>query len=73
MPYVSVSGAARQISDEVGCPISPPQISNLFYRRHLDDKRCPIVGRSRLIPVDYIPAIVAELRRRGLMQDRVGS
>jgi len=71
MSVTSVSGAARQISDQTGCTISPHQISNLFYRGQLDDERCPIVGRARLIPADYIPAIVAELRRRGLLNEQV--
>jgi hypothetical protein len=73
MSVTSVGGAARKIADLTGCTVHPHQISNLFYRGQLDDERCPIVGRARLIPVDYIPAIVAELRRRGLLNERVPS
>lgn len=50
---LSVSEVARKI----GC--RPREISDLFYSRRLDDERCPIVGRRRVIPADY----VAEIRR----------
>ena len=71
MSHLSVSDAAREIADREGCNVAPHLISNLFYRRHLDNDRCPIVGRARLIPVDYIPEIVAELRRRGLLEVQI--
>ena len=71
MPVISVGGAAHKIKDLTGCTVHPQQISNLFYRGHLDNDRCPIVGRARLIPVDYIPEIVAELRRRGLLEVQI--
>lgn len=71
MSVLSVSDAARKISAENRCIVAPNVISFLFYRRLLDDERCPIVGRARLIPADYIPVIVAELRRRGLLTEQV--
>jgi hypothetical protein len=55
----TVSEAAR------GWGVPPRLISDLFYQRHLDDARCPVVGGRRLIPQDYLPSIEAALRHAG--------
>ena len=57
--HLSVSEAARRWG------IPPRLLSDLFYARRLDDRRCPIVGGRRLIPEDYLPEIEAVLRRTG--------
>lgn len=67
MTNLSVSAAARQLSEETGVTIPPPVISTLFYKRRLDDNRCPIVGGHRLIPDDYLPAIKQALRDQGVL------
>ena len=67
MRSFTVSEAARHISRETGQTVSPQDISNLFYRRHLDDDRCPVVGRFRLIPLDYLPTVRHVLCERGLL------
>ncbi len=67
MATLTVSAAARHISRETGITVPPHVISTLFYRRELDDERCPIVNRARLIPEDYLPAIEAALRERGIL------
>lgn len=54
---LTVSDVARRL----GLP--PKLLSDLFYRRHLDDDRCPVAGGRRLIPEDYVPAVERELRR----------
>jgi len=59
MTYLSVSEAARRLKAR------PRDISDLFYRRHLRDDLCPIVGGRRLIPEDYLGMIAAELCRAG--------
>jgi hypothetical protein len=61
----TVSEAARQLTHSCGAVISPKVISDLFYRRILDDTACPIVGGRRLIPGDYVPVIERALRHRG--------
>ena len=43
------------------------KIGDLFYKRYLDDDRCPVVGRFRLIPEEYLPTIERVLRERGLL------
>ncbi len=67
MRSLTVSETARQLSRQTGKTVSPQAISNLFYKRRLDDERCPIVGRFRLIPADYVPTIERVLRERGLL------
>ena len=67
MPALTVSEAARRISRETGQTVSPQEISNLFYKRVLDDDQAPIVGRFRLIPASYLPAIKRILQDRGLL------
>lgn len=64
---LTVSEVARRLSRETGSTVAPHVISALFYKRQLDDDICPIVGRIRLIPEDYIPAIEGELRRHGFL------
>jgi hypothetical protein len=65
MPHISVSEAARKIGHQVGRDVRPKDISELFYRRQLRDDLCPVVSGRRLIPLDYLPLIVAALRRAG--------
>lgn len=67
MQSLTVSETARYLSRRTGETVSPQAISNLFYKRRLDDDRCPIVGRFRLIPADYVPTIERVLRERGLL------
>lgn len=64
----TVSEVAREISRDEGVIIAPHVISNLFYRRQLDDARCPVVNRVRLIPPDYVPEIRNVLERSGLLK-----
>jgi hypothetical protein len=48
----------------------PPQVlSNLFYRRVLDDTICPVVNGRRVIPGEYVPEIEQVLRDRGLIDE----
>lgn len=61
--HFTVSEAARQI---LGA--RPKDISDLLYRRRLDDARCPIVGGRRLIPLDYLPEVARVLREAGYLQ-----
>jgi hypothetical protein len=57
MGWLNVSEVARMVGAR-----RPKDISDLFYQRKLDDRRCPVVGGRRLIPADYVPAIEAALR-----------
>ena len=59
MHYLTVSQAARRLGAR------PRDISDLFYRRHLRDDLCPIVGGRRMIPEGYLDLIAAALRRQG--------
>ncbi len=67
MENLTVSAAARQLTRETGITIAPPLISTLFYKRHLDDSRCPVIGGRRLIPSTYLPAIRQALRDQGVL------
>jgi hypothetical protein len=67
MRSLTVSEVARHISRETGRTVPPHAISTLFYKRQLDDERCPVVGRCRMIPEDYIPTIEGMLREQGLL------
>jgi hypothetical protein len=65
MKVLTVSEVARSLG------VAPYRISELFYRRILNDTVCPVVSGRRLIPVEYLPEIEAEFRRRGLMGEPV--
>ena len=67
MQLLTVSQVARKIAERTGHAVSPQQISDLFYKRILDDGRCPIVGRSRLIPAGYVSVIERVLAQRDLL------
>jgi len=62
---LTVSEVAREITERTGTTVVPQTIANLFYQRKLDDRRCPVVGRARLIPEKYVPTAV--LRAHGLL------
>lgn len=70
MDFVTVSDAARRITQDTGKTVSPQSISTLLYRRILDDSRCPIVGRNRMIPVDYLPEVQRALSSVGTRHKR---
>jgi hypothetical protein len=57
--HVTVSDVGRRLG------IAPRVVSDLFYARRLDDRRCPIVGGRRLIPADYVAEVEAALREAG--------
>lgn len=63
-----VSDAARELSAETGLAISPRDITALFYQRELRDDLCPIVSGRRLIPRNYLPEVLAAMRRRGWLR-----
>jgi len=70
MQKFTVSEAARYITQRTGQTVSPQVISNLFYRRQLDDELCAIVDRIRIIPGEYLPEIERALvRGRYLVRD----
>lgn len=66
MRFLTVSGAARQISARQRVTIAPHLISDLFYKRLLDDQKCPVLGGRRVIPSDYLPQIEKVLGQRGV-------
>lgn len=68
MEVFTVSEVARILSRRTGQTVSPQCISNLFYKRLLDDDRCPVTGRCRLIPEEYLPEIEQALGRRGVLR-----
>ena len=59
MNHFTVSDVGRRFG------VAPRVISDLFYARKLDDRRCPIIGGRRLIPAEYLPTVEAALRRTG--------
>jgi hypothetical protein len=70
--YLSVSEAARQLSEEHGIEVRPQDLSNLLYHRAIPDGLCPMVGGRRLVPRDCLPVIVAALLDRGLIDPGAG-
>lgn len=62
---LTVSDAARQLSEEHNTTVKPRDISTLFYQRELRDDLCPIVGGRRLIPPSYLRFVAMALRRAG--------
>lgn len=65
---MSVSSCARLINEQFGFSVKPRDISRLFYDRQLRDDLAPIEAGRRMIPADYVPQVVAALRRHGKLQ-----
>jgi len=65
---LSVSQAARRLSEELGRDIRPRDISLLFYHRELRDDLAPIVNGRRAIQPVLLPEIVRGLRRHGWLR-----
>jgi hypothetical protein len=55
--------SVKDVADQ--CHVHPRLISDLFYQRHLDPRRCPAIGGRRVIPADYVPEIRATLQKLG--------
>jgi hypothetical protein len=62
----AVSDVARQFG------VEPRVISDLFYKRVLDDGICPVVCGRRIIPEDYVAVIERVLLDRRLLKDPNG-
>jgi hypothetical protein len=62
---LTVSDVARELTVRHGVVVSPKTLTDLFYRRELDDIYCPIIGGRRLIPLDFLPTLERVLRRHG--------
>jgi hypothetical protein len=63
--FLSVGGAANELSERLSQTIRPKWITTLFYDKELRSDICPIIGGRRLIPRDYLPVIATALRRHG--------
>jgi hypothetical protein len=63
MGFSFVSEVARRYG------VRPRDISDLFYGRVLDDRKCPVVAGRRCIPEDYLSDVEAALRDRGLLTE----
>ena len=67
MQSLTVSEVARDIERRSGQTVPPKVISDLFYKRQLSDAQCPIHGRVRLIPEEYVAEIERILCDRGVI------
>lgn len=67
---LSVSDAARELSQELREEVRPRDISRLFYERDLRDDLCPIVSGRRVIRRDYLSMVVMAMRRRGWIRQQ---
>lgn len=68
---LTIGEVVRTLAARREVEIPPQLLSDLFYRRKLDARRCPVVGNTRRIPLDYLPAIEAVLEARGVLPKEV--
>jgi hypothetical protein len=57
--FLSLTAVAKHFG------IKPKVLSDLLWRREIDPDRCPLIGRTRAIPVDYLPDIRRVLVEKG--------
>ena len=62
---LTVSGAARELTRQLGREVRPQDISQLFATRILPDDLAPIVGGRRLIGRAILVQIANALHRKG--------
>ena len=65
---LTVSEAARELTLMVDEDVAPKVLSDLLYRRVLDEGRCPIIGGRRVIPAAYLAEVARVLRVRGYVR-----
>ena len=70
--YRFVGEVTRDLADRTSMDVRPRNIVDLFYKKLMPDERCPILSGRRLIPLDLLPVIEAELLHRGLLGPRAG-
>ena len=63
---LSVTETSRELADVYGLSVTPHALSNLIYRRILAAGAVRLIGGRRMISVDYLPALAALLRERGV-------
>jgi hypothetical protein len=61
---LSAAEVAEEMGEVCGLPVRARDVSDLFYWGLLDGKRCPLVGRFRVIPRDYLPEVRRVLEQR---------
>jgi hypothetical protein len=66
----TVGEVARELSRQCGVKILPQKLTLLFYTGKLDEDRCQIVAKRRMIPESYIQEIRATLEARGVVPMR---
>lgn len=59
-PYTNVGEIARRHG------VKPAAVTQLFTERKIPDNSCPIISGRRLVPVDLVPRILDELKRKGV-------
>jgi hypothetical protein len=60
---ISLTDAARRLG------VLPKLLSDLLWLRELDRDRCPLIGRTRAVPLDYLPEIRALLVKKGKLPE----
>lgn len=68
MPLLSVGDCAREISTQYKVQLHPKVISDAFYAGQVDSSTCPIVAGRRMVPREFLPNLVAALRRAGKLK-----
>ena len=61
--FISLSQAANRLG------VPPKVLCDLIWLQEIDVERCPLVGRTRCIPRDYLPEIRRLLIKRGKLRD----
>ena len=67
---LSVSTAARELTEQLGWEVSPRDITLVFYYRDVSDKKAPVIAGRRVIERELLPEIARALRRRGWLRRR---
>ena len=62
--YISLSKAAAKLG------VKPKLLSDLIWAHAIDTTHCPLIGRTRCIPVDLLPVIREVLVEKGKLAAR---
>lgn len=62
--FKTVGNVARELSHDIGMPVSPKQVSMIIYDQRVAGVEFPLVNGRRLVPLTAVNSIRMEIEKR---------
>lgn len=70
---MTISQVARMLEAQMGIPIPPRVISDLFYQRLISEELGPVVGGRRMVDRQAVPSIKEAILKRQTQRKAQGA